>query len=351
MFTKAGPTDGYPSRVGFLSNGEQMARKPHTSYLEQLKILKERNLIVRDDSFALQILANVGYYRLSGYTYPFRVPILVDNQVSKQRSNEFLPNTSIELIYEVYEFDRKLRKHCLEGLEVIEIYLRANISYLLGRLDPMAHLNIHYLDGNETRKLVGPTDNRITKFVKWENKLKLLTSRSSNEDFVQHHNRVLKTEMPIWVVSELFDFGATELLFSLLDKKLQNEIADKFEVHTGRFFGEMISSFSSIRNFCAHYGRLWNRVLPIVIGKFNSDQVPSELQHLTDFENHKLMYTYLTLIAHATEVIERDNSWAGELVKILKSFPNSDYVSLENNLNFPEEWFNIEIWKRAHLAP
>jgi abortive infection bacteriophage resistance protein len=255
------------------------------------------------------------------------------------------------LIYEVYEFDRKLRKHCLAGLEIIEIYLRARISYLLGKVHPMAHIDIQYLDTNEPHKLVGPAHNKTTLFEKWEKKLKQLTTRSLREDFVQHHNEVLKTQMPIWVVSELFDFGATEMLYSLLDKKMQNEIAAKFDIRTGRFFGEVISSFSSIRNFCAHYGRLWNRVLPIVIGKFNGTQVPKELEHLVGFDEHKYMYSYLTLIAHVTEVIEGNNSWSIELVQLLKTFPNSDHVSLENNLNFPEKWKEFEFWKRAQPTP
>lgn len=46
--------------------------KPWKSYEEQLDLLISRGLVVTDRSRALDYLQRIGYYRLSGYWYPFR---------------------------------------------------------------------------------------------------------------------------------------------------------------------------------------------------------------------------------------------------------------------------------------
>lgn len=46
--------------------------KPWKSYEEQLDLLIVRGLVVTDRSKALDYLQRIGYYRLSGYWYPFR---------------------------------------------------------------------------------------------------------------------------------------------------------------------------------------------------------------------------------------------------------------------------------------
>ena len=45
--------------------------KPHLSYHEQIQLLKNRNLIINDEDYALQKLKHISYYRLSAYFIPF----------------------------------------------------------------------------------------------------------------------------------------------------------------------------------------------------------------------------------------------------------------------------------------
>jgi len=46
--------------------------RPWKSYKEQLTILKSRGMTVSDAAKAINYLERLGYYRLSGYWYPFR---------------------------------------------------------------------------------------------------------------------------------------------------------------------------------------------------------------------------------------------------------------------------------------
>jgi len=49
-----------------------MQQKPWKSFEDQLILLQQRGLIVEDKVAALDYLERIGYYRLSGYWYPFR---------------------------------------------------------------------------------------------------------------------------------------------------------------------------------------------------------------------------------------------------------------------------------------
>lgn len=71
---------------------------PYTSQIEKLQ--NEKNLIIEDTSFALEMLQNISYYALiSGYKQPF----------INTRTRKYLPNTHFEDLLLLYIFDEELR--------------------------------------------------------------------------------------------------------------------------------------------------------------------------------------------------------------------------------------------------
>ena len=86
---------------------------------KHLKLLKARGLIVEDTERFYKYLKNVGYYRLTGYMYPFQLA---------GGTHAFKESTSFDLILNHYLFDKKLRFIILEAIERIEISIRTNIS-------------------------------------------------------------------------------------------------------------------------------------------------------------------------------------------------------------------------------
>ena len=76
------------------------------TYEEQLEILKNRGLHVADEKKALGYLRTIGYYRLSGYLYPFRQ---FNPKNPKNRLDSFIPNSSFEDVKKLYMFDKRLR--------------------------------------------------------------------------------------------------------------------------------------------------------------------------------------------------------------------------------------------------
>lgn len=97
--------------------------KPALSFQDQLQQLKNRGLVIEDDQKAIFLLENISYYRLSGYWYP-----LLQEPKS---SHVFKSDASFNQAFELYCFDKELRKLVSSELEKIEVAIRAKMIYIL----------------------------------------------------------------------------------------------------------------------------------------------------------------------------------------------------------------------------
>ena len=52
-----------------------MNMKPFITIGQQLDLLESRGMLIEDRVVAAHALETIGYYRLSGYSYPFRRPL------------------------------------------------------------------------------------------------------------------------------------------------------------------------------------------------------------------------------------------------------------------------------------
>lgn len=89
---------------------------------EQISLLKNKKLNIKDENSARAILLNNNYYYLvNGYKDLF---------LDKSKKTEvFLKNATLEEIYALYEFDRKIRITFLEYILLIERKIDTYISY------------------------------------------------------------------------------------------------------------------------------------------------------------------------------------------------------------------------------
>ena len=106
--------------------------KQHLTYQEQIEKLRSRGCIINNDTLCEEILENTGYYRLSSYFLPF-----------KTESGKYKENLTLERVYHIYEFDRKLRDLLFTAIEVIEVSLRSRLSYFHSKkYGPLGYLGI-----------------------------------------------------------------------------------------------------------------------------------------------------------------------------------------------------------------
>jgi abortive infection bacteriophage resistance protein len=79
--------------------------KQPITYDQQVEKLRSRGCQVTGVPFCTKVLSQINYYRLSAYFLPFKKP-----------DGNYLPGTDFNDIYQIYEFDRKLRDLLLPPL-------------------------------------------------------------------------------------------------------------------------------------------------------------------------------------------------------------------------------------------
>lgn len=143
-----------------------MEPKPFKAIDDQISILRERGMEIHNVEFARSVLREIGYYRLSGYSFPYRTL----RSETNAPSDDFLQGTTLEKVVDLYRYDEQLRVVTGRQLARIEIALRAMIGHELGRHDPYLHVSPHKLGSKAWDKVnVRPTE----QYSEWLDKYSL----------------------------------------------------------------------------------------------------------------------------------------------------------------------------------
>lgn len=234
--------------------------KPHLTVPEQVQLLSSRGMAIPDRSSAERWLGVVGYYRLSGYSYPYRVR----QPGSRVRADQFTAGTSLDQVVALYGFDRELKLLILDALERIEIAMRFRVGYTLGRRGAYAHLSPTNLDGAFTRSRSG----RNSTYDTWLRKTGAAQA-SSHENFVEHFRTKYDGRLPVWVVTEILDFGSLSFLYAGLKRPDRDEITHELGVSDmagagdGAALRTWMQVLNYLRNVGGHHSRLWNRNMTV----------------------------------------------------------------------------------------
>lgn len=319
--------------------------RPHLSFVEQVAILESRGLECSGCE-ASESLSKIGYYRLSAYTYPFRRPLRSDEPSETPfqfRSAEFIPGYKLSDALKLYEFDNSLRLLCTEALKIVEIGLRVQIAFVLGRRDRFGHLNRASLADDACGKAA--PDQEGDMFDYWLRRYDQLKRQAAAEDFVRHYMLKYDGRLPVWVGVEVLDFGGLIRLFSLMNRNDQNEISRSWGIRDGRRLHKWLLSLGTVRNTCAHHSRLWNRVLNYAVSKFPPEVVEPSLAHIAEYPHPKKIYPTLAILAYIVPRIDGRSNWPRAMkTKVKQKFPNLRDVSPQNNMGFPENWEALELW-------
>lgn len=317
-----------------------MARylKPHRTYTEQVAILESRGLKISDPASAAATLSHIGYYRLSGYSYPYRRP-------GKPRRDDFELGTTWEQIISLYNFDRKLKLHMLDAIERIEIAMRVRVGYVLGQRNSFAHKNPAHLDPRFSRAKPGRSE---SEYQKWSR----LTSDAfaySNEEFASHFKKFYDGNAPIWVLTEVMDFGSLSRLYAGSKRSDRDRIAAELEIldaskrGNGKVLANWLRVLGHVRNVCAHHARLWNRNMTVQVAPSHLKHIP-ELAHLQQpGAMHSRVYSTMCIVAFLTKQIAPNSDVVKKLFMHLKDGLHSSGRST-SEMGAPDDWQRQPVW-------
>ena len=279
-----------------------------------MEILISRGLLVTDKEKAIRWLRRIGYYRLTGYLYPFR-----------DANRSFLEGTSIQHALSLYVFDKKLRLLVLDAIERIEVAVRVEIALLLGARDPLAHLNPRLLHINFSEKF--SPDSGKTKHQAWMEKFDRSIAET-RKDSVPYFLEQYGNHMPIWVAIEVWDFGMLSRFFNGMQKADQKHIAQLFGVSNEKTMANWLAHINLLRNIAAHHGRLWNRKLAITPSFKGVENLDSLQRWLKDEESQIFVAASIAILDHLISVTQPDSEWSNRMIKFLKDFPDVPNISV-----------------------
>ncbi len=291
--------------------------KPPLTYQQQINQLKNRGLLIGNNEKALHLLANISYYRLSGYWYPL---------LSNKQTHLFKPNSTLDNAFSLYCFDRELRQLVLAEIEKIEVAIRAKISYVLSHKHGPFWFQNQMIFKNPVKHAETLT------------KVSIEFDRSDEEFIHAFKNKYNNQLPPSWMMMEITSFGAMSQLYkNLKPGKEKREIAHYFGL-SDSVFVTWLHSIVYLRNVCAHHTRLWNRAMSI------RPQMPDAprktwLLH-TKIQNNR-SYFILSMVAYLLQTINPHNRFIPKFKDLLKKYPNIDTKAL----GFPECWMEELLWK------
>ena len=280
-----------------------MGEKIPATIDEQLAILRKRGCIIEDEQLARDTLKYINYYRLSNYFEPF--------SVSKHKYEE---GTTFEKILRIYEMDRKLRSILLAALEEIEIALRAAVS------------NFHALKYGALGYLNPSTFSPSHNHQSFMSRINHLVESNSDREFVKHYNAKYNGNFPLWVMCELFSFGTLAFFYKDMHNGDKKDLASEYYHCSSSELDNWIFCLNELRNYCAHYNRLYGTTFPVL------PRTPKTFEP----ELEPNVFGYLIVMK---QLFHNKANWNERVVKPISRLlqKNSDIARL-SDLGFPEGW-------------
>jgi abortive infection bacteriophage resistance protein len=316
-------------------------RKPFLTIPQQIALLQSRGMKIDQPQQAEDCLQRVGYYRLSAYWYPFRQSRPDPSRRTKRIvEDDFQAGTTFTAVFDLYVFDKKLRLLMLDALERIEIAIRTDVALLLGARAPTAHHEPAELHSRFTTKTWPRGNGRhTTDHQEWLRKLTEVEKRSS-ADFVEHFRKKYpSSRMPIWISTELWDFGMLSWFVGGMMSNDQIALASRYNIPRGDLLVSWLRMLNFIRNICAHHARLWNQPLVTYPKMPKPGTVP-----LLDHVAPDRFYAAAAVTRYLLRSINPTTSWATRLKDLIVTFPANPCVQLDR-AGFPIGWEAELLWK------
>jgi len=222
-----------------------------TTIDEQIKLLKERGMVMENLEKVKEHLLDIGYYRLGFYWFPFEItyPRL------KNRDHKFKEGTHMDYALKLYYFDFDLRNIFMRYISRIEINFRTTLIYYVS--NEYKNNPYWYTDATLFKKDTFEDDI-------YQKAMKDLSKESVIKYDNVNHNR---KSAPAWKAIEFMSFGTIIYLYeNLKNNPLKCQISNVYGMKSPGQFENYLNTVRRLRNYCAHGKVLYDQKLPQAIG-------------------------------------------------------------------------------------
>lgn len=308
--------------------------KPFKTIEEQIQLLRERKLVIENETYAKDYLLSNNYYNIiNGYSKYFPL----ENETYKS-------GTTFEEVECLYRFDRDLKQAFFKAILSVELHLKSIFAYYFGESyggKPYSYLNIESYDRNKTLSVI-PTIARLAQIISRQQKY----PNTSVYHYVNKHQ-----DVPLWVLVNYLDFGEIRCMLDSSELSLQNKVAKdmyKFAkqnlTNVGTFPPETMMSFveniNEVRNVCAHN----NRMLDFQCrrdSKYWTDlheryNISADTQRRNIFSVFVSTQCFLSRMEYSTLY----NTILKLMKSLSKNLKTASADSILESLGFPLDWYN-----------
>ena len=220
-----------------------MNEKPFKTHEQLIELLSSRGIDFskpESKSFAKKKLQRIGYYNLiNGYS-----PLFWDNK----EKDVYKKGTTVDEIYYLYLFDKKLREIFLRFILSLETNIKSLIAYYF----PKQHPETYYLTYDNFDTARKDANKNITSVI--AEIQRQIAGRASDPSIAHYLKKY--GYIPLWVLNNILTLGTISKFYSLMQQKERQEISKTFHLSDNEL-ENILTYISSIRNFCAHGNRLY----------------------------------------------------------------------------------------------
>lgn len=224
-----------------------MLDKPFRTYDELIQLLAERGIdmsTIELRNYAKNCLQHEGYYNLiNGYKALFLEP-----KTEKGEEDKYKEGTTINEIYALYNFDRRIRHIFLKNILIIETNIKSLIAYYF----PQKYGHDNYLIYANFDTVKRDSSKNITAlFAEIQRQISSRYADPSISHYLKKYGYI-----PLWVLNNILTLGTVSKFYSLMKQPERQEISKIFNVSDAELESALFY-LSKIRNFCAHGNRLY----------------------------------------------------------------------------------------------
>lgn len=306
--------------------------KTFKTYVEQVEILKSRNMIIDNPESAIRFLEINNYYNvINGYKAPFLKP--------KSNTEEYLDNVHFQDIIQLFNADKSLCSLFLNEIIRIERMIKSITAYQFTKQYGIQYDN--QKQGGDyiyiTPQYFNPDPslhNDIIDFCNHLSKIRNDSLTKWNDLRIKHYDNF--GYIPFWVFVSTMSLGDISIFYKLLKANDQINICNQLSSINQRYIDNSdtqnsLRIMNFVRNICAHDQRLFNFKTKCTLSKNNplithiQNSSPAgiviaaaAISHFCNDAQYNAFYGKFLQILSSLINFYKDNTIRNKIIKSLK---------------------------------
>jgi len=258
---------------------------------------------------------------------------------------QFQPGVTFDHVVELFRYDQRIRALLTEALARIEQALKVDLAYHLGEVDTFAHLYSRHFRSEfvSPRPYFNRHGHSRTNKSHSEWVVDHYQKLDRPHDFVKRYKAKYGNKFPIWIAIEAMDFGDALYLIEGLHQRWRAPMAARFRVPDDARFVSWLRTLRTLRNLCAHSGRVWNHALSATPSPVSTAKIPVFASLNEAKKMWEKPYATYMIVAYLTKQVTPHSQWNKRFAAAFDSLPIAPGIDIVAT-GAPTGWQTDPMW-------